>query len=228
MSQVGRKTTIILDEDMYRLILGYAVDNYGTVRAISRVINDIIRERFNSERKSQLYLLLDKILPEVDRLYDEVNKLNRTLSNLIDAINHIKMDVMSCKCQSIESIDKLSSQLNQFAKIGPVVDELRELVTAIRSIDQESVMIYRTHEKVDYIAGIIDRIKDMPAIMNNILMISHNTNRRTIKFEDVIASIIDALSELVKSSIQDESTRRQLLNKLAQAKSEALRSIEFG
>jgi len=30
MSQVGRKTTIILDEDMYRLILGYAVDT--TVR----------------------------------------------------------------------------------------------------------------------------------------------------------------------------------------------------
>jgi len=227
MSQVGRKTTIILDEDMYRLILGYAVDNYGTVRAISRVINDIIRERFSSERKSQLDRLLDKLLPEVDRLYDEVNRLNRTLSNLIDAINHIKMDVMSCKCQSIESIDKLSSQLKQFAEIGQVVDELRELVTAMRSIGQESVMIYRTYEKVNYISDIIDRIKDMPAIMNNILLISRNTNRRTIKFEDVTASIIDALSELVKSAIQDESTRRQLLNKLAQAKSEALRSIEF-
>jgi len=227
MSQVGRKTTIILDEDMYRLILGYAVDNYGTVRAISRVINDIIRERFSSERKSQLDRLLDKLLPEVDRLYDEVNRLNRTLSNLIDAINHIKMDVMSCKCQSIESIDKLSSQLKQFAEIGPIVDELRELVTAMRSIGQESVMIYRTHEKVNYISGIIDRIKDMPAIMNNILLISRNTNRRTIKFEDVTASIIDALSELVKSAIQDENTRRELLNKLAQAKSEALRSIEF-
>jgi len=137
------------------------------------------------------------------------------------------MDVMSCKCQSVESIDKLLSQLSQFAKIGPIVDELRELVTAIRSIGQKSVMIYRTHEKVNYIAGIIDRIKDVPAIMNNILMISHNTNRRTIKFEDVIVSIIDALSELVKSSIQDENARKQLLNKLAQAKSEALRSIEF-
>jgi len=227
MSQVGRKTTIILDEDMYRLILGYAIDNYGTVRAISRVINDIIRERFSSERKSQLDRQLDKLLPEVDMLYDEVNKLNRILSNFIDAINHIKMDVMSCKCQSVESIDKLLSQLSQFAKIGPIVDELRELVTAIHSIGQESVMIYRTHEKVNYIAGIIDRIKDVPAIMNNILMISHNTNRRTIKFEDVIVSIIDALSELVKSAIQDENARIQLLNKLAQAKSEALRSIEF-
>jgi mannitol/fructose-specific phosphotransferase system IIA component len=228
MSQVGRKTTIILDEDMYRLILGYAIDNYGTVRAISRVINDIIRERFSSERKSQLDRQLDKLLPEVDRLYDEVNKLNRVLSNLIDAINHIKMDVMSCKCQSIESIDKLSSQLSQFAKIGSIVDELRELVTAIYSIGQESVMIYKTHEKANYIAGIIDRIKDMPTIMNNILMVSHNTNRRTIKFEDVTASIIDALSELVKSAIQDENTRKQLLNKLAQAKSEVLRTIEFG
>lgn len=227
MSQVGRKTTIILDEDMYRLILGYAIDNYGTVRAISRVINDIIRERFNSERKSQLDRLLDKLLPEVDRLYDEVNKLNRTLSNLIDTINYIKMDVMSCKCQSTESIDRLLNQLNQFAKIVPIVDELRELVTAIHGIGQESVMIYRTHEKVNYIAGIIDRIKDMPTIMNNILMISHNTNRRTIKFEDVTISIIDALSELAKSAIHDENARKQLLNKLAQAKSEALRSIEF-
>jgi hypothetical protein len=88
-------------------------------------------------------------------------------------------------------------------------------------------MIYRTHETVNYIAGIIDRIKDVPVIMNNILMISRNTNRRTIKFEDVTASIIDALSELIKSAIQDENARKQLLNKLAQAKSEVLRSIEF-
>jgi hypothetical protein len=89
------------------------------------------------------------------------------------------------------------------------------------------VIIYRLHEKVNYISGIIDRIKDMPAIMNNVLLISHNANRRLIKFEDAAASIMDVMSELIKSMVPDENTRNRLLNKLAQAKSEALRSIEF-
>jgi predicted transposase YbfD/YdcC len=227
MSQVGRKTTIILDEDMYRLILGYAVDNYGTVRAISRVINDIIRERFNSERKSQLDRLLDKLSLDVDRLSDAVNKLNSVLFSYTSAINDIKIAAMSCRCSAVETIEKLSSQLNQIAEIAMVVNELRELINEIRNLSQDSVLIYRTHERVNYMAGIIDRIKNVPTIMDNVLKIAHNANRRLIKFEDTAASIMDVMSELIKSMVPDENTRNRLLNKLAQAKSEVLRSIEL-
>jgi hypothetical protein len=227
MSQIGRKTTVILDDDVYKLVIGYAVDNYGTIRAISRVINDAVRNQFSSERQSKLAQLLDELSSDVDRLSDAVNKLNSVLLGYISAINDIKTAAMGCRCSAIEPIEKLSSQLNQIAEIATVVNELRELINAIRNLSQDSVLIYRTHDKVNYIAGIIDRIKDVSITMNNVLKIAHNANRRLIKFEDVAASIMDVMSELIKSTVPDENTRNRLLNKLDQTKSEVLRSIEF-
>jgi len=228
MSQIGRKTTVILDDDVYKLVIGYAVDNYGTIRAISRVINDIVRNQFSSARQSQLTQLLDKLSLDLDRLSDAVNKLNSALFSYTSVINDIKIAAMGCRCSAIEPIERLSSQLNQIAEITTVVSELRELINEIRNLSQDSVLIYRTHDRVNYMAGVIDRIKNMPTIMDNVLKIAHNANRRLIKFEDAAASIMDVMSELIKSMVPDENTRNRLLNKLAQAKSEVLRSIEFG
>lgn len=39
-----KRTTIILDDDVYERVVQESIRRYGTVRAISRVINELLRE----------------------------------------------------------------------------------------------------------------------------------------------------------------------------------------
>jgi len=47
-----RRITVTLDDDVYRRLVEESVKRYGTVRALSKVVNELLRERFPQERIS--------------------------------------------------------------------------------------------------------------------------------------------------------------------------------
>lgn len=46
-----RRTTIILDDDVYESLVRESVRKYGTARAISKVVNELIRERLEASQE---------------------------------------------------------------------------------------------------------------------------------------------------------------------------------
>lgn len=43
-----KRTTIILDDDIYKKLTRESIRRYGSVKAISKVLNDLLRESFSS------------------------------------------------------------------------------------------------------------------------------------------------------------------------------------
>ncbi len=41
---MSRRTAVILDDDVYEILVKESIARYGTARAISRVLNELIRE----------------------------------------------------------------------------------------------------------------------------------------------------------------------------------------
>jgi predicted CopG family antitoxin len=56
-----KRTTLILDDDVYRKLVEESVKRYGTVRALSKVVNELLRERFPSREDLIKLIHSDKI-----------------------------------------------------------------------------------------------------------------------------------------------------------------------
>jgi predicted CopG family antitoxin len=56
-----KRTTLILDDDVYRKLVEESVKRYGTVRALSKVVNELLRERFSSREDLIKLIYSDKI-----------------------------------------------------------------------------------------------------------------------------------------------------------------------
>lgn len=72
-----RRTTVILDDDVYEALVRESVRRYGTARALSRVLNELLRERLSAEGEL-LRLIYSEKLVEVEQ--GEVEELRRELS----------------------------------------------------------------------------------------------------------------------------------------------------
>lgn len=56
-----RRITVTLDDDVYRRLVEESVKRYGTVRALSKVVNELLRERFSSREDLIRLIYSDKI-----------------------------------------------------------------------------------------------------------------------------------------------------------------------
>ena len=56
-----KRTTLILDDDVYRKLVEESVKRYGTVRALSKVVNELLRERLPSREDLIRLIYSDKI-----------------------------------------------------------------------------------------------------------------------------------------------------------------------
>ena len=72
------KTTIILDDDLYKELVKEALERYGTTRKLSKLINEKLREKTFPKKtakksKKKLRVKLGKTLPpeEIERLAEE-------------------------------------------------------------------------------------------------------------------------------------------------------------
>ncbi|HEW94048.1 hypothetical protein DRN84_01645 [Candidatus Geothermarchaeota archaeon] len=74
---MSRRTTIILDDDVYKMLVKESIERYGTAKAISRVINELLREKL-SGREDIIQLLYSKKIAKVS--WEEFEEFRRKLS----------------------------------------------------------------------------------------------------------------------------------------------------
>ncbi len=56
-----RRITVTLDDDVYGRLVEESVKRYGTVRALSKVVNELLRERFSSREDLIRLIYSDRI-----------------------------------------------------------------------------------------------------------------------------------------------------------------------
>jgi len=78
---MSRRTTIILDDDVYKMLVKESIERYGTAKAISRVINELLREKL-SGREDLIQLLYSKKIAKVS--WDEFEEFRRKLSKRLE------------------------------------------------------------------------------------------------------------------------------------------------
>ena len=72
-----RRTTVILDDDVYEMLVKESIRRYGTPKAISRVLNELLREGLQATSEL-VQLLYKEKLTWVSR--ESVEQLRRELS----------------------------------------------------------------------------------------------------------------------------------------------------
>ena len=72
-----RRTTILLDEDVYELLVKESIRRYGTARALSKVLNELVREALASRHELLELICSEKI---VNISEEEFSQFRRKLS----------------------------------------------------------------------------------------------------------------------------------------------------
>jgi predicted CopG family antitoxin len=72
-----RRTTVILDDDIYEKLVRESIRRYGTTRALSRVLNELLRESF-SGREELIKLIYSEKIAQAS--VEELNRFRRELS----------------------------------------------------------------------------------------------------------------------------------------------------
>ena len=72
-----KRTTVILDDDIYERLVQESVKRYGNVRSLSKVINDLLRKSLSSEDEL-IKLIYSEKLVEIDLV--EFEEFRRELS----------------------------------------------------------------------------------------------------------------------------------------------------
>ena len=72
-----RRTTVLLDEDVYELLVRESIKRYGTARALSKVLNELIREALASRHELLELIRSEKIINISE---EEFNQFRRKLS----------------------------------------------------------------------------------------------------------------------------------------------------
>lgn len=72
-----KRTTVILDDDVYENLVRESIRRYGTTRAISKILNEILRDSL-SGRRELIRLIYSEKIAEVS--IEELNEFRRELS----------------------------------------------------------------------------------------------------------------------------------------------------
>ena len=76
-----KRTTVLLDDDVYERLVEESVRRYGTVRALSRVLNELLRESL-SGRRELLRLIYSEKVARVS--LEEFEEFRRELSRRLE------------------------------------------------------------------------------------------------------------------------------------------------
>jgi len=71
-----KRTTILLDDDVYEMLVRESIKRYGTTRALSKVLNEIVRKAMASRQELLELIYSDKI---VNVSEEEFSKFRREL-----------------------------------------------------------------------------------------------------------------------------------------------------
>ncbi|MEM1677244.1 MAG: hypothetical protein QXY55_06855 [Candidatus Korarchaeota archaeon] len=77
-----KRTTILLDEDVYKKLVEESLRRYGTTKALSEVVNQLIRKALRSESELLNLIFSDKIARTTSK---EFEAFRRKLSERFEA-----------------------------------------------------------------------------------------------------------------------------------------------
>ncbi|MEM2122286.1 MAG: hypothetical protein QXE79_01485 [Candidatus Bathyarchaeia archaeon] len=69
-----KRTTILLEEEVYRKLIEESLRKYGTTRAISRVLNELLKEAFKGEAEILSILLSEKVARTTVKEFEEFRR----------------------------------------------------------------------------------------------------------------------------------------------------------
>jgi len=76
-----RRTTVTLDDDVYEMLIRESIRRYGTAKALSKVLNELVRERLGAE-KELLQLIYAPKLAAASQ--EEIEEFRRELSRRLE------------------------------------------------------------------------------------------------------------------------------------------------
>lgn len=71
---MSRRTSVVLDEDIYEKLVEESLRRYGTTRAISRVLNELLRESLKEEANLLRLIYSEKIARTTVREFEEFRR----------------------------------------------------------------------------------------------------------------------------------------------------------
>ena len=77
-----RRTTIILEDDIYERLVQESLRRYGTVRALSKVVNELLREALSRESELIRLIYSEKLASVSLR---ELEEFRRELSRRLES-----------------------------------------------------------------------------------------------------------------------------------------------
>ncbi len=77
-----KRTTVLLDDDVYELLVKEAIKRYGSVRALSKVINEVLREGLSSAEDEVLQLIYSEKIVSINE--EEFEKFRREISRRLE------------------------------------------------------------------------------------------------------------------------------------------------
>lgn len=66
-----KRTTVMLDEDIYPMLVEISLRRYGTVKAISKVLNDLLKEALKGREAILRLIYSDKIVKITAKEFEE-------------------------------------------------------------------------------------------------------------------------------------------------------------
>ncbi|MGB9729584.1 MAG: hypothetical protein ACP5GU_07465 [Thermoprotei archaeon] len=69
-----RRTTVILDDDLYKKIVEKSLEKYGNARGISKVINELLRKTLSGEDELLNLIYSEKIVKITNKQFEEFRR----------------------------------------------------------------------------------------------------------------------------------------------------------
>ena len=71
---MSRRTSVILDDDIYEKLVEESLKRYGTPRAISRVLNELLREHLSGRAELLRLIYSEKLARTTAREFQEFRR----------------------------------------------------------------------------------------------------------------------------------------------------------
>ncbi len=77
-----KRTTVLLDEDVYEKLVEQSLRRYGTVRAVSKVLNELLKEALGSREEVIRLIYSEKVAKTTAKEFEEFREeLSRRLES---------------------------------------------------------------------------------------------------------------------------------------------------
>ncbi|RLE92360.1 MAG: hypothetical protein DRN04_10455 [Thermoprotei archaeon] len=76
-----KRTTVILEDDIYEKLIQESIRRYGTAKALSKVLNELLREKLSARHELLQLIYSDKL---VEISLEEFEKFRRELSKRLE------------------------------------------------------------------------------------------------------------------------------------------------